>query len=340
MDVAIYSVTALRWPCDFGRARGVKGAVMRVLVTGGAGFIGSHLIDRLIAAGHSVICVDDLSSGAMANIDHLLAHPQFQFVRHNVTVPMAFDVDAIWNLACPASPVQYQADPVQTIRTAVLGALNVLDLARHLNCPVFQASTSEVYGDPDVHPQPESYTGNVNPIGPRACYDEGKRCAETLFFDYHRMYGVSIKVARIFNTYGPRMQPDDGRVVSNFIVHALTGTPLMIYGDGTQTRSLCYVDDLVEGALRLMGTGPEVTGPVNLGNSHELTIAELAERIIALTGSSSTISFRHAATDDPRRRCPDIACARSLLGWSADIALDDGLRRTIADFRRRLLAPA
>jgi len=308
----------------------------RVLVTGGAGFIGSHLCDRLVADGHDVVCLDNLSTGAIGNIHHLAEHPGFTFLRHDVTAPLQLDVEEIYNLACPASPVHYQADPVQTTKTAVLGAIHMLDLARRCGARIFQASTSEVYGDPAVHPQVENYWGNVNPIGPRACYDEGKRCAETLFFDTHRQHAVPIKVARIFNTYGPRMQPSDGRVVSNFIVQALTGQPLTLMGDGSQTRSLCYVDDLVDGVRRFMATGDEVTGPINLGAMHEITMRALAEMVIELTGSRSRIVHRPLPTDDPQQRRPDIATARRLLDWSPTVALETGLKRTIAYFDAQL----
>lgn len=308
----------------------------RILVTGGAGFIGSHLIDRLLEQGHEVLCIDNLFTGTKRNIDHLHAHPRFELMRHDVTFPLYVEVDEIYNLACPASPIHYQHDPVQTTKTSVHGAINMLGLAKRLRCKVFQASTSEVYGDPDVHPQPEEYWGNVNPIGIRSCYDEGKRCAETLFFDYHRQHGLDIKVARIFNTYGPRMHHADGRVVSNFIVQALQGDPITIYGDGSQTRSFCYVDDLVEGFIRLMETGPDVTGPINLGNPGEFTIRELAEQVIEKTGSRSELVFHDLPQDDPKQRKPDITKAQSVLGWSPTVALDEGLERTIAYFRSRL----
>ena len=314
----------------------IYGSRKRSLVTGGAGFLGSHLIDRLIEAGHEVVCVDNLFTGNKANLDHLHSNPRFEFMRHDVTVPLQVEVDEIYNLACPASPVHYQHDPVQTTKISVLGAINMLDLARRLKCRIFQASTSEVYGDPTLHPQPESYWGNVNPIGIRSCYDEGKRCAETLFFDYHRQYGIDIKVARIFNTYGPRMHPADGRVVSNFIVQALAGRPLTIYGDGSQTRSFCYVDDLIDGWLRLMESEKGLTGPVNIGNPVEFTIRELAEAVIELTGSKSEIDFRPLPQDDPRQRQPDIAQAREKLGWEPKVPLREGLTRTIAYFDARL----
>ena len=308
----------------------------RVLVTGGAGFLGSHLCERLLAGGHDVLCVDNYFTGRKDNIAHLLGHSQFEALRHDITFPLYAEVDEIYNLACPASPIHYQFDPVQTTKTSVIGAINMLGLAKRVKARVFQASTSEVYGDPTVHPQPEDYRGNVNPLGPRACYDEGKRAAETLFFDYHRQHGVRIKVARIFNTYGPRMHPNDGRVVSNFIVQALRGEAITLYGDGSQTRAFCFVNDLVEGFQRLMGTGDEVTGPVNLGNPHEIPVRELAERIIRLTGSKSEIVFRPLPQDDPTQRCPDITLARKLLGWEPAVGLADGLQRTIAYFARLL----
>jgi UDP-glucuronate decarboxylase len=304
----------------------------RVLVTGGAGFLGSHLIDRLLAQGHEVICADNLFTGTKRNIAHLHGHPRFEFLRHDVTFPLYVEVDEIWNLACPASPIHYQHDPVQTTKTSVHGAINMLGLAKRVNARIFQASTSEVYGDPHVHPQPESYWGNVNPIGMRSCYDEGKRCAETLFFDYHRQHALDIKVVRIFNTYGPRMHPNDGRVVSNFIVQALKGEPLTIYGEGQQTRSFCYVDDLIEGFLRFMASEPGFPGPVNLGNPGEFTIRELAERVLAITGSKSQLEFRPLPADDPTQRRPDIRLAQEKLGWQPTVALDEGLVRTIAYF--------
>lgn len=308
----------------------------RILVTGGAGFLGSHLIDRLLEQGHEVICADNLFTGAKRNIEHLHSHPRFEFMRHDVTFPLYVEVDEIYNLACPASPVHYQHDPVQTTKTSVHGAINMLGLAKRLRCKVFQASTSEVYGDPSVHPQPEEYWGNVNPIGPRSCYDEGKRCAETLFFDYHRQHDLEIKVVRIFNTYGPRMHHADGRVVSNFIVQALRGEPITIYGDGQQTRSFCYVDDLIEGFIRLMDTDASVTGPINIGNPGEFTIRGLAEKCIALTGSKSELVQQPLPTDDPRQRQPDITKARETLGWAPSVALDEGLGRTIDYFRKLL----
>ena len=308
----------------------------RILITGGAGFLGSHLTDRLLEQGHEVICVDNLFTGTKRNIDHLHNHPRFEFMRHDVTFPLYVEVDEIYNLACPASPVHYQHDPVQTTKTSVHGAINMLGLAKRLNCKVFQASTSEVYGDPAVHPQPEGYWGNVNPIGTRSCYDEGKRCAETLFFDYWRQHQLQIKVVRIFNTYGPRMHHADGRVVSNFIVQALRNEPITIYGDGQQTRSFCYVDDLIDGFLRLMDTDSSVTGPINMGNPGEFTIRELAEKTIALTGSKSELIEVPLPADDPKQRQPDIKQAKTVLDWEPRIALDEGLERTIEYFRKRL----
>ena len=304
--------------------------------TGGAGFVGSHLIDRLLEQGHEIICVDNLFTGSKRNIDHLHNHSRFELMRHDVTFPLYVEVDEIYNLACPASPVHYQHDPVATTKTSVHGAINMLGLAKRLKCKIFQASTSEVYGDPAVHPQPEGYWGNVNPIGPRSCYDEGKRCAETLFFDYHRQHGLEIKVARIFNTYGPRMHHADGRVVSNFIVQALLGDPITIYGTGQQTRSFCYVDDLVEGFIRLMDTDKVVTGPVNLGNPGEFTMLELAQKVIALTGSKSELLFGDQPEDDPKQRQPDIALAKRELDWEPTISLDQGLKYTVDYFRNRL----
>jgi UDP-glucuronate decarboxylase len=303
-----------------------------VLVTGGAGFLGSHLCERLIKDGHEVICLDNFFTGGKQNIEHLIGNPRFEFMRHDVTFPIYLEVDEIYNLACPASPVHYQHDPVQTTKTSVHGAINVLGLAKRLRCRVFQASTSEVYGDPAIHPQPESYWGNVNPIGPRSCYDEGKRCAETLFFDYHRQHKLDIKVVRIFNTYGPRMHPNDGRVVSNFIIQALTGKPITIYGQGTQTRSFCYVDDLIEGFVRFMNSPSAGTGPMNLGNPGEFTMLELAQMAIDLTGSKSTIVHEPLPQDDPRQRKPDIGFAQRELGWEPKIALREGLAKTIAYF--------
>ncbi|MRG71871.1 NAD-dependent epimerase/dehydratase family protein [Alphaproteobacteria bacterium HT1-32] len=310
----------------------------KVLVTGGAGFLGSHLCARLLDDGCDVLCVDNLFTGSRDNILPLLQNPHFEFMRHDVTFPLYVEVDEIYNLACPASPVHYQADPVQTTKTTVHGAINVLGLAKRTGAKIFQASTSEVYGDPEIHPQPESYRGNVNPIGPRACYDEGKRCAETLFFDYFRQHKLPIRVARIFNTYGPNMHPNDGRVVSNFIIQALTGEPITIYGEGNQTRSFCYVDDLIEGFVRLMTRPDNVTGPMNLGNPGEFTIRELAELVIDLTGSSSELVFRPLPEDDPMQRCPDISFAKAELGWNPTVPLRDGLGRTIAYFDRLLAA--
>ncbi|WP_174278195.1 UDP-glucuronic acid decarboxylase family protein [Sphingomonas bacterium] len=304
----------------------------RVLVTGGAGFLGSHLIDRLLDRGDEVLCADNLFTGDKRNLDHLHGHPRFEFIRHDVSFPLYVEVDEIYNLACPASPIHYQHDPVQTTKTSVLGAINMLGLAKRLRCRIFQASTSEVYGDPAVHPQREDYWGNVNPIGFRSCYDEGKRCAETLFFDYRRQHKLAIKVARIFNTYGPRMHPADGRVVSNFIIQALKGEPITIYGDGGQTRSFCYVDDLLDGFMKLMETPDEVTGPVNIGNPNEFTIHELAELVINLTGSASTIVTRPLPQDDPMQRQPNIDLAREKLGWEPRVQLREGLGRTIAYF--------
>ena len=308
----------------------------RVLVTGGAGFLGSHLCERLLDQGHDVLCVDNYFTGRKDNIAHLLDNPRFELMRYDVTFPLYVEVDEIYNLACPASPVHYQYDPVQTTKTSVIGAINMLGLAKRIGAKILQASTSEVYGDPTVHPQKEDYRGNVNPMGPRACYDEGKRCAETLFFDYLRQHRVKIKVARIFNTYGPRMHPNDGRVVSNFIVQALRGEDITLYGDGSQTRAFCFVDDLVGGLMRLMATEDGFTGPVNVGNPHEIPVRELAERVIRLTGSRSAIIHHPLPQDDPTQRCPDITLARSVLGWEPAVALDDGLRRTIDYFGRFL----
>jgi UDP-glucuronate decarboxylase len=308
----------------------------RILVTGGAGFLGSHLCERLLAEGNDVLCVDNYFTGRRENIAHLMANPYFEAMRHDVTFPLYVEVDQIYNLACPASPVHYQFDPVQTTKTSVIGAINMLGLAKRIGAKVLQASTSEVYGDPTVHPQTEDYRGNVNPLGPRACYDEGKRCAETLFFDYHRQHRCQIKVARIFNTYGPRMHPNDGRVVSNFIVQALRNEDITLYGDGSQTRAFCFVDDLIGGLIRLMATGPEIVGPINIGNPHEIPVRELAERVIALTGSKSTIVSRTLPQDDPLQRCPDIALARNVLGWEPAVALGDGLTKTVAYFQEML----
>ena len=319
------------WRMDRGMARG-----KRVLVTGGAGFIGSHLCRRLLARGDEVVCVDNFYTGRKSNVLDLLANPLFEVLRHDVTFPLYAEVDQIYNLACPASPIYYQFDPVQSTKTSVHGAINMLGLAKRLRAPILQASTSEVYGDPEVHPQHESYWGRVNPVGPRSCYDEGKRCAETLFFDYYRQHRLAIRVVRIFNTYGPNMQPDDGRVVSNFVVQALRGEDLTVYGDGSQTRSFCYVDDLVEALVRMMDNDAGDPGPVNLGNPRESTILEIAETVLRLTGSASRIVFRPLPVDDPRQRQPDIARARELLGWEPRTVLEDGLRKTIDYFRNSL----
>ena len=306
----------------------------RILVTGGAGFLGSHLCDRLIEQGHEVLCVDNLFTGAKQNIEHLLGHPHFEFVRHDVTFPLYVEVDQIYNLACPASPIHYQHDPVQTTKTSVHGAINMLGLAKRLGAKIFQASTSEVYGDPVVHPQPETYWGNVNPIGMRSCYDEGKRCAETLFFDYNRQHGLEIKVARIFNTYGPRMHQNDGRVVSNFIMQALRGESITVFGDGKQTRSFCFVDDLIGGIVALMDTPKEFTGPMNLGNPHEMTMIELATHVIELTNSSSKIVFKPLPSDDPVQRRPDTRLAEATIGWNPSVQFRDGLPKTVEYFKR------
>ncbi len=311
----------------------------RILVTGGAGFLGSHLCDRLLDQGHEVLCVDNLFTGTKRNIDHLHGHPHFEFIRHDVTFPLYVEVDEIYNLACPASPIHYQHDPVQTTKTSVHGAINMLGLAKRLRARIFQASTSEVYGDPQVHPQTEDYWGHVNPIGIRSCYDEGKRCAETLFFDYYRQHKLEIKVARIFNTYGPRMHPADGRVVSNFIMQALRNEPITIYGDGAQTRSFCYVDDLIGAFVAFMATPAELTGPMNLGNPNEFRIIELAEKIIAMTGSKSKINRKPLPADDPAQRQPDIAMAKKHLGWEPKVQLEEGLKKTIEYFAM-LLKPA
>ncbi len=308
----------------------------RVLVTGGAGFLGSHLCERLLQDGHDVLCVDNYFTGRRDNVRHLFGNPHFELLRHDVTFPLFVEVDEIYNLACPASPVHYQFDPVQTTKTSVIGAINMLGLAKRVKARIFQASTSEVYGDPTVHPQTEDYRGNVNPLGPRACYDEGKRCAETLFFDYHRQHKVDVKVVRIFNTYGPRMHPNDGRVVSNFIVQALRGEDISIYGDGQQTRSFCFVSDLIEGFVRMMGTGRDVTGPINLGNPHEITVLELAQRIIGMTGSKSKLINKPLPQDDPLQRCPDITRARAALDWGPQVQLEEGLRHTVAYFDQLL----
>ena len=308
----------------------------KVLVTGGAGFLGSHLCDRLIAGGADVLCVDNFFTGSKANIAHLLNSPTFELMRHDITFPLYVEVNAIYNLACPASPIHYQHDPVQTTKTSVHGAINMLGLAKRTRATILQASTSEVYGDPEVHPQTEDYWGKVNPIGPRSCYDEGKRCAETLFFDYHRQHQLAIKVVRIFNTYGPRMHPNDGRVVSNFIVQALRGEDITVYGSGEQTRSFCYVDDLIEAMLQMMQSPANITGPVNIGNPVEVTMLELAERIITLTGSTSKLCFKPLPQDDPKQRCPDISFAKSALKWEPKVSLEDGLKETIDYFRRTL----
>jgi UDP-glucuronate decarboxylase len=312
----------------------------RVMVTGGAGFLGSHLCERLLAEGHDVLCVDNYFTGRRDNIIHMLSNPHFETMRHDICFPLYVEVDEIYNLACPASPVHYQHDPVQTTKTSLIGAINMLGLAKRVGAKVFQASTSEVYGDPTVHPQTEDYRGNVNPLGPRACYDEGKRCAETLFFDYRRQHNLNIKVVRIFNTYGPRMHPDDGRVVSNFIVQALRGEDITIYGDGSQTRAFCFVNDLIEGFVRMMATGPEVTGPVNLGNPHEIPVRELAERVVGLIGAGSKIVYRPLPQDDPLQRCPDITLAKRVLDWTPKVDLEAGLRQTIAYFAQLLGLPA
>src|SRR5207249_4833034 len=308
----------------------------RVLVTGGAGFLGSHLCERLLAAGHDVLCVDNFFTGSKANIEHLLKHPRFELMRHDMTFPLYVEVDEIYNLACPASPVHYQFDPVQTTKTSVHGAINMLGLAKRVKAKILQASTSEVYGDPEIHPQSEDYWGRVNPVGMRSCYDEGKRCAETLFFDYWRQHSVRIKVARIFNTYGPRMHPHDGRVISNFIVQALEGEDITVYGDGQQTRSFCYVDDLVEALILLMDTADDCTGPINLGNPREFTILEFAEAVVKLTGTTSRIVFEPLPADDPRQRQPDIALAKATLGWQPRTELAQGLERTIRYFQQVL----
>ena len=311
-----------------------------ILVTGGSGFLGSHLCDALIKQGNDVICVDNLFTGSKRNIEHLLTNRRFEFLRHDVTFPLYIEVDEIYNLACPASPIHYQHDPVQTTKTSVHGAINMLGLAKRLSCRILQASTSEVYGDPLVHPQPESYWGNVNPLGTRSCYDEGKRCAETLFFDYHRQHRLQIKVARIFNTYGPRMLPDDGRAVSNFIVQALQNKPITVFGTGTQTRSFCYVDDLVSGLIRLMNSAEGVIGPMNLGNPAEFSMLELAETVVEMTGSKSEIIFQRLPDDDPKQRKPDISLAKQELHWEPSVVLQDGLDRTINFFDQLLLGPS
>jgi len=321
---------------NFSTRRGEVLMKKRILVTGGAGFIGSHLCERLLKEGHEVLCVDNFFTGTKDNIIHLLDNPYFEVIRHDICFPLYVEVDEIYNLACPASPVHYQRDPVQTTKVSVLGSINMLGLAKRLKIKILQASTSEVYGDPEVHPQPETYWGNVNPIGPRACYDEGKRCAETLFFDYHRQHGIKIKVVRIFNTYGPRMHPNDGRVVSNFIVQALKNEPITVYGDGTQTRSFCYVDDMVEGIIKMMNSPDEFTGPVNLGNPEEYRIIDLAKKIIDLTGSRSKIVFKPLPQDDPKRRRPDITLAKEKLSWELKTPLKEGLKKTIEYFEKLL----
>lgn len=308
----------------------------RVLITGGAGFLGSHLCDRLIKEGYDVLCVDNYFTGRKSNIAHLIGNPYFEALRHDVTFPLYIEVDQIYNLACPASPVHYQFDPVQTTKTSVHGAINMLGLAKRVKARILQASTSEVYGDPVVHPQPEGYWGHVNPIGPRSCYDEGKRCAETLFFDYHRQYNLDIKVIRIFNTYGPRMHPNDGRVVSNFIVQALKGENITIYGDGSQTRSFCYVDDLIEGFVRMMNSESGFTGPVNIGNPNEFSMLELAEKVLRLVGGKSKLAYHPLPTDDPQQRQPDISLAKDKLSWAPEVQLEDGLKETVEYFRRLL----
>ena len=336
------TLAQIAWSTGKGKelARSIYGR-RRVLVTGGAGFLGSHLIDRLLARGDEVLCVDNLFTGDKSNLDHVAGHPRFEFMRHDVCFPLYVEVDQIFNLACPASPIHYQHDPVQTTKTSVIGAINMLGLAKRLKVPILQASTSEVYGDPTVHPQTEAYWGNVNPIGIRSCYDEGKRCAETLFFDYHRQHGLDVKVLRIFNTYGPRMHAADGRVVSNFIVQALQGQDITLFGDGSQTRSFCYVDDLIEGMLRMMETTSDVHGPINLGNPNEFTIRQLAEKVVELTNSGSKLIYQPLPSDDPTQRRPDISLARAQLGgWEPTVQLDEGLRRTIAYFADRLTSEA
>lgn len=310
--------------------------MQRVLVTGGAGFLGSHLCDRLITDGHDVLCVDNYFTGTKPNVTHLLGHPHFELMRHDVTFPLYVEVDQIYNLACPASPIHYQHDPVQTTKTSVHGAINMLGLAKRVKAKILQASTSEVYGDPEVHPQQESYWGSVNPIGPRSCYDEGKRCAETLFFDYYRQHQLEIKVARIFNTYGPRMHPNDGRVVSNFIVQAIHGNDITVYGDGQQTRSFCYVDDMIEGFVRMMSSEQDFIGPMNLGNPGEITMLELAEKVLNLVGSKSKLVFMSLPADDPKQRQPDISLAKEKFDWQPSVSLEDGLKETIKYFRQML----
>jgi UDP-glucuronate decarboxylase len=310
----------------------------KVLVTGGAGFLGSHLCERLLRDGHDVLCVDNFFTGSKDNVAHLFKHPHFELMRHDITFPLYVEVDEIYNLACPASPIHYQFDPVQTTKTSVHGSINMLGLAKRVKARILQASTSEVYGDPEIHPQTEGYWGRVNPVGPRSCYDEGKRCAETLFFDYWRQHRLRIKVVRIFNTYGPRMHPNDGRVVSNFIMQALRGEDITIYGDGTQTRSFCYVDDLIGAMIQVMGTPDDFTGPINIGNPREFSIRELAEQVLRLTGSQSKLVFKPLPTDDPKQRQPDITLARAMFAWSPTIELSEGLERTIRHFREQLRA--
>jgi len=314
--------------------------VKKILVTGGAGFLGSHLCERLLAAGHDLLCVDNFFTGTKTNIAHLIGHPRFELMRHDITFPLYVEVDEIYNLACPASPIHYQFDPVQTTKTSVHGAINMLGLAKRVKAKILQASTSEVYGDPEVHPQTEGYWGRVNPVGPRSCYDEGKRCAETLFFDYWRQHRLRIKVARIFNTYGPRMLPHDGRVVSNFVMQALRGEDITIYGDGKQTRSFCYVDDLIEAMIRVMATPDDFTGPINIGNPTEFTIRQLAEEVISLTGSTSRLIFNPLPIDDPKQRQPDIALAKKTIDWSPSVELKSGLEKTISYFRAQLQSGA
>ena len=316
----------------------MKDHITKVLVTGGAGFLGSHLCEKLLARGHDVLCVDNFFTGSKRNIEHIAGNPNFELMRHDVTFPLYVEVDQIYNLACPASPVHYQFDPVQTTKTSVIGAINMLGLAKRVKAKILQASTSEVYGDPDMHPQREEYWGNVNPIGTRSCYDEGKRAAESLFFDYHRQYGLDIKVARIFNTYGPRMDLADGRVVSNFVVQALTNKPITIYGDGTQTRSFCFVTDLIEGLIKLFHSDQHITGPINLGNPREFTMLELAKTIISITNSNSPLIFEPLPSDDPKQRKPDISKANTLLNWDPQINLESGLVQTIEDFSARILS--
>ncbi|MEE9253010.1 MAG: UDP-glucuronic acid decarboxylase family protein [Thermodesulfobacteriota bacterium] len=306
--------------------------VKRILVTGGSGFIGSHLCEKLLSVGHEVICVDNFFTGTKDNIKHLVGNPYFEFIRHDICFPLYVEVDEIYNLACPASPIHYQFDPVQTTKVNVLGSINMLGLAKRLKIRIFQASTSEIYGDPEIHPQPETYRGNVNPIGPRACYDEGKRCAETLFFDYYRQHNIDIKVVRIFNTYGPRMHPNDGRVISNFIMQALKGEDISIYGDGSQTRSFCYVDDTVDGIIKMMNTPKGFPGPVNIGNPYEMSILDVAELIIDITGSNSRLVFTTLPEDDPKRRCPDITLAKEKLNWKPTVDFETGLNRTVEHF--------